>query len=656
METARRKEISRLVEPRRSEANGKRPGAPAAVPVPVAALAVPVPVTALAPAAPVAAPAAPAAAPAVPVRVAAPAPAAPAAPASRRKRQSPVGRRFGDLILADGLVTPEQFEHALAEQKKTNEKLGEILVRLGLITEQQLVHFLSSQYGIPEVTFPEKIAPETIRLIPARIARKYSVVPIGRTIGSVTVAVADPTNLSALDDVAFLTGLKVVPTIASPSIIRQAIERHYEATPATMADVLSEVEAEVAEVEILEGRDTAAHVDLNELRSSADQVPVVRLVNSILLDAITRGASDVHMDPSEHIFRVRFRVDGILHEVMTPPKRVEPAVVSRLKIMANLDIAERRLPQDGRIKLRQNGHEVDFRMSVLPALFGESVTLRILDKSALKVDLTQLGFEQASLDEFRKAIQSPNGLILITGPTGAGKTTTLYSALNAVNSPDRNIVTVEDPVEYELQGITQVQVSEEIGRTFATALRSFLRHDPDVILVGEMRDQETAQIAVRAALTGHLVLSTLHTNSAAQTISRLQDMGVPPFLVASSLRVVVAQRLARKVCQKCREPYQLDEASLVQYGHAPLGLGGCTVYKGKGCTTCHGTGMKGRVALYEVLPVSPEIRGLILNSTFASEIQDVASKQGMKTLRETGLLKVLQGVTTVEEILRVTSE
>jgi type IV pilus assembly protein PilB len=604
METARRTEITRLFEFGRSEGNGKET----------------------------------------------------AVPQARPARQNPVGRRFGDLILADGLVTQEQFEQALLEQKKTKEKLGEILVRLGLITEEQLVHFLSSQYGIPEVTFPEKIAPEIIRLIQPRIARKYGVVPIGRTLGSVTVAVADPTNLSALDDVAFMTGLKVVPAIASPSIIRQAIEHHYELSPLTMADVLSEVEAEAAEVEVLEGQDISAHVDLNELRSSADQVPVVRLVNSILLDAIKRGASDVHMDPSEHTFRIRFRVDGILHEVMTPPKRVEPAVVSRLKIMANLDIAERRLPQDGRVKLRQSGREVDFRMSVLPSLFGESVTLRILDKSALKVDLTQLGFEQASLDEFRKAIQSPNGLILITGPTGAGKTTTLYSALNAVNSPDRNIVTVEDPVEYELPGITQVQVNEEIGRTFAAALRSFLRHDPDVILVGEMRDQETAQIAVRAALTGHLVLSTLHTNSAAQTISRLQDMGVPPFLVASSVRVVVAQRLARKVCQDCRVPYEVHEKSLVQYGHTPLGLGGCTVYKGRGCTTCHGTGMKGRVALYEVLPVTPEIRGLVLNSTFAGEIQDVASKQGMKTLREAGLLKVLQGVTTVEEVLRVTSE
>ncbi len=576
--------------------------------------------------------------------------------ASKPSAQTAVGRRFGDLILAEGLVTQEQFDQALAEQKKTNEKLGEILVRLGLITEEQLVHFLSRQYGIPEVTFPEKIAAEIIKLIPARIARKYGVVPIGRTIGSVTLAVADPTNLSALDDVAFMTGLKVVPAIASPSVIRNAIGSYYEPAPSTMADVLSEMQAEMTEVELIEGQETSPQVDLNELRSSADQVPVVRLVNSILLDAVRRGASDIHMDPGEGSFRVRFRVDGLLHEVMTPPKRVEPAVVSRLKIMSNLDIAERRLPQDGRIKLRQSGREVDFRVSILPSLFGESVTLRLLDKQALRVDMTQLGFEADSLTEFEKAIRSPHGMILITGPTGAGKTTTLYSALHAVNSRDRNILTVEDPVEYDLPGVTQVQVNEEIGRSFAAALRSFMRHDPDVILVGEMRDQETAQIAVRAALTGHLVLSTLHTNSAAQTIARLADMGIPPFLVSSSLRLVVAQRLARKVCQECREPYEADEESLLQYGHAPLGIKRCTLYKGKGCATCHFTGMKGRTALYEVLPITQEIRSLILNNTFASEIQDVASKQGMKTLREAGLLKVLEGQTTVEEVLRVTSE
>jgi type IV pilus assembly protein PilB len=577
-------------------------------------------------------------------------------PSVRTGVQNPVGRRFGDLILADGLITQEQFDQALAEQKKTSEKLGEILIRLGLITENQLVHFLSRQYGIPEVTFPEKIAPEIIKLIPSRIARKYGVVPIGRTIGSVTLAVADPTNLSALDDVAFMTGLKVAPAIAPPSIIRQALERYYEAQPGTMADVLSEMEAEASEVEVVEGQATSPQVDLNELRSSADQVPVVRLVNTILLDAVRRGASDIHLDPSEASFRVRFRVDGMLHEVMTPPKRVEPAVVSRIKIMANCDIAERRLPQDGRIRLRQSDREVDFRVSILPSLFGESVTLRILDKQALRVDMTQLGFDATGLSELEKAIKSPHGMVLITGPTGAGKTTTLYSALHAVNSHDRNIVTAEDPVEYDLPGITQVQVNEEIGRTFAATLRQFMRHDPDVILVGEMRDQETAQIAVRAALTGHLVLSTLHTNSAAQTIPRLTDMGVPPFLVSSSLLLVVAQRLARKVCTECREPYEADEETLIPYGHVPLGRGRCTLYKGKGCETCHFTGMKGRTALYEVLPVTAEIRSLILNSTFAGEIQDVAAKQGMKTLREAGLLKVLQGLTTVEEVLRVTSE
>ncbi len=579
-----------------------------------------------------------------------------AAPQGRNASQSAVGRRFGDLILADGLVTQEQFEQALAEQKKTNEKLGEILVRLGLITEEQLVHFLSRQYGIPEVAFPEKIAPEIIKLIPARIARKYGVAPIGRTLGSVTLAVADPTNLSALDDVAFMTGLKVVPAIALPSIIRQAIEHYYEKAPSTIADALSDVEAEAAEIELIEGQQTNASVDLNALRSSADEVPVVRLVNSILLDAMRRDASDVHIDPGDGTLTIRYRIDGILHEVMAPPKRVEAALVSRLKIMANLDIAERRLPQDGRIKLRQHGREIDFRVSMVPSIFGESVVLRILDKQALKADLSQLGFEPAALGEFQKAVNAPHGLIVITGPTGSGKTTTLYSALNTINAKERNIVTVEDPVEYELAGATQVQVCDEIGRTFGAALRSFLRHDPDVILVGEMRDQETAQIAVRAALTGHLVLSTLHTNSAGESISRLTDMGVPPFLLSSSLRLVVAQRLARKVCYECREPYELDEESLIQYGHTPLGLGRRTVYKGKGCATCHETGMKGRVALYEVLPVTQEIRGLVLNSTFAGEIQDVAAKQGMKTLREAGLLKVLQGVTTVEEVLRVTSE
>ena len=576
--------------------------------------------------------------------------------APRGPSQAPVGRRFGDLLVSDRLVTQEQFDLALAEQKRTGDKLSEILIRLGLITEDRLVHFLSRQYGIPEVAFPERIAPEIIKLIPSRIARKYGVMPIGRTIGSVTLAVADPTNLSALDDVAFMTGLKVVPTIASPSIIRRAIERYYENAPPAIADVLSEVEAEAAELEIIKAQESTSQVDLNELRSSADDMPIIKLVNSMLLDALRRGASDIHVDPGDGTLAIRYRIDGLLHEVMSPPKRVEPALVSRIKIMANLDIAERRLPQDGRIKLRQHSREIDFRVSVLPSIFGESVVLRLLDKQALTTDLAQLGFEPDALGDFQKAIQCTHGLIVITGPTGSGKTTTLYSALHTVNSKDRNIVTVEDPVEYELAGATQVQVSDEIGRTFAAALRSFLRHDPDVILVGEMRDQETAQIAVRAALTGHLVLSTLHTNSAAESISRLTDMGVPSFLLSSSLRLVVAQRLARKVCQECREPYESDEEVLIQYGHAPLGVRRCTFYKGRGCHACHFTGMKGRIALYEVLPVTPEVRGVILSRPLAGEIQEVAAKQGMRTLREAGLRKVLEGVTTVEEVLRVTTE
>jgi len=575
--------------------------------------------------------------------------------APRGQSQAPVGRRFGDLLVSDRLVTQEQLDLALADQKRTGEKLGEILVRLRLLTEDRLIHFLSRQYGIPEVTFPEKIAPEIIKLIPDRIARKYGVVPIGRTIGSVTLALADPTNLSALDDVAFMTGLKVVPTIASPSVIRRAIERYYETAPKAIADVLSEVEAESAELEIIKAQE-AGQVNLSDLRTAADDMPIIRLVNSVLLDALRRGASDIHIDPGDGTLAIRYRIDGILHEVMAPPKRVEPALVSRIKIMASLDIAERRLPQDGRIKLRQQSREIDFRVSVLPSIFGESVVLRLLDKRALATDLSQLGFETAALGEFQKAMQCPHGLVVITGPTGSGKTTTLYSALHTVNSKDRNIVTVEDPVEYELVGATQVQVSDEIGRTFAAALRSFLRHDPDVILVGEMRDQETAQIAVRAALTGHLVLTTLHTNSAGETISRLMDMGVPSFLLSSSLRLVVAQRLARKVCQECREPYEGNEEMLIQYGHTPLGGKPCTFYKGRGCHACHNTGMKGRIALYEVLPVTPEIRGLILGKPLAGEIQEVAAKQGMKTLREAGLLKVLEGVTTVEEVLRVTTE
>jgi len=407
-------------------------------------------------------------------------------------------------------------------------------------------------------------------------------------------------------------------------------------------------------VEVLEGEDGAVKIDVIELKESADEAPVVKLVNMVLVEAIQKGASDIHWEPYEKVFRIRTRIDGVLHELLTPAKRLEPAIISRIKIMANLDISERRLPQDGRIKLRYASREIDFRVSTLPTIFGEKAVLRILDRESLKLDLGQLGFEGWALEQFQKAIRQPYGMILITGPTGSGKTTTLYSAIHTINSPDINIMTVEDPVEYNLKGVNQVQINEGIGRTFAMALRAFLRQDPDVILVGETRDLETAQIAIRAALTGHLVFSTLHTNDAPSSITRLVDMGIPSFLVASSLVLVVAQRLGRRVCKNCREPYQTDEELLVPYGHVLTRGGPCTLYKGRGCPTCNFTGMKGRSGIYEVMPVTPELREMILRNASAAEMRDLAQKQGMATLRQAGLAKVLDGSMAIEEVLRVT--
>jgi len=571
------------------------------------------------------------------------------------KARQPVSRRLGDLLVADGLITQEQLQRALHEQKGSNEKLGTILIRLGILQEDQLIGFLSRQYSIPSITLSQlDIDPEVLKLVPAHIARKHEVLPIKRQGNTLTIAMADPTNVFALDDVAFMTNLQVLPVVGSQGAIRQAIERLYETQGSTLSEVITAIEEET-DVEVVQDEEvTPAKLDVFELKESADEAPVVRLVNMLLVDAIRRGASDIHLEPYEKVFRVRFRIDGVLHEMMTPPKRLEPAIVSRIKIMSNLDIAERRLPQDGRIKLRYATREIDFRVSTLPTIFGEKAVMRILDKEALKLDLTQLGFDSWSLEEFQKAIRSPYGMILITGPTGSGKTTTLYSAIHTVNSPDINIMTAEDPVEYNLKGVNQVQVNEEIGRTFAAALRSFLRQDPDVILVGETRDLETAQISIRAALTGHLVFTTLHTNDCPSTIARLLDMGIPPFLVSSSLLLILAQRLARKICKECKEPYEADEESLVPYGHTPEGRGKCTFYKGKGCPTCNFTGMKGRVAIYEVMPTTQEIRDLILRNAPTAEIREVARQQGMKTLREAGLRKVIEGTTTVEEVLRVT--
>jgi type IV pilus assembly protein PilB len=565
----------------------------------------------------------------------------------------PVSRRLGDLLVGEGLIKQEDLRRALSEQKGTSEKLGSILVRLNLVSEEQLIGFLSRQYGIPSITLSQlDIDPDVLRLVPAQLAKKYEVIPIERTGNALTLAMADPTNVFALDDVAFLTNLQVLPVVASQGAIRKAIDRTYDSQTTAISNVLTELDTDVATVQLV--GDEERVVSAIELKESADEAPLVRLVNMVLVDAIQKSASDVHWEPYEKVFRVRFRIDGVLHEMLTPPKRLEAAILSRLKIMSNLDIAERRLPQDGRIKLRYNNRDIDFRVSVLPTIFGEKAVLRILDKDSLKLDLTQLGFDEWSLTQFQAAIRQPYGMVLITGPTGSGKTTTLYSAIHTLNAPDVNIMTAEDPVEYNLKGVNQVQINDAVGRTFAASLRSFLRQDPDVILVGETRDLETAQIAIRAALTGHLVFSTLHTNDCPSTVARLTDMGIPPFLVSSSLLLIVAQRLARRVCPACREPYDADEAALVPYGHVPTGVGATSFYKGRGCQSCNFTGMKGRIAIYEVLPVNAELRDLILHSAPAAELAATAKKHGMKTLRQAGLTKVLEGTTTVEEVLRVT--
>src|SRR5262245_56529510 len=577
------------------------------------------------------------------------------ASASTERRPAPVGR-LGHRLVAEGLISAEQLQRALAAQKGTRDKLGSVLIRMNYLTEEKLLAFLTRQYNVPSIALSQlDIDPEVLKLVPAQLAERLQVLPVKRNGNVLTLAMADPTNVLALDDVAFFTNLQIQPVVASEMAIRQATERVYGNQGDSMADMMSELEEAEADVEVLEGQDEfATKTDVFELKESADEAPVVRLMNMILVDAIRRGASDIHLEPYEKVFRVRFRIDGVLQEIMGPPKRLEAALTSRVKIMANLDIAERRLPQDGRIKLRYHQREIDFRVSTLPTIFGEKTVMRILDKESLQLDLTKLGFDNWCLEQFTRGIQNPYGMIMITGPTGSGKTTTLYSAIHTINSPDINIMTAEDPVEYNLKVGNQVQVNDEIGRKFVAALRGFLRQDPDVILVGETRDLETAQIAIRAALTGHLVLTTVHTNDRPSTIARLLDMGIPPFLVSSALVLILAQRLARRVCNDCKEPYEADEEMLVPYGHVPQGLGEVTFYRGKGCQACSFTGMKGRVAVYEVMPITQEIRDLILRNAPTVEIREMAQSQGMRSLRQNALQKVLEGTTTVDEVLRVT--
>ncbi|OLC43333.1 MAG: type II secretion system protein GspE [Gemmatimonadetes bacterium 13_1_40CM_4_65_7] len=559
--------------------------------------------------------------------------------------------KLGEILLREGLITQEQLRKALLEQKNTGMRLGYTLVKLGFIEETEVSKMLARQYRMPAVDLSRfEVDPKILKLLPPDIATKHTVLPLKREGRTLTVAIADPNNVTAIEDIKFITRCDVFPVIAGEYTLRNAIDRYYQQSDAQLQSLLKSVEAEEEDLEVVEDQEDE-DVKKEDL---ADDAPVVKLINGLLTDAVKRGASDIHIEPFEHEMRVRYRVDGALQEVMKPPVKMRAALTSRVKIMAQLNIAERRVPQDGRIKLKMGTRVIDFRVSTLPVLFGEKIVLRILDKGNLTLDLKTFGFEPHAESDLLKAILNPYGMVLVTGPTGSGKTTTLYSALSRINQIDVNIMTAEDPVEYNLKGVNQLQVNDEIGRTFAAALRSFLRQDPDVVLVGEARDLETAQIAIRAALTGHLVLTTVHTNDCPSTVARLLDMGIPPFLVSSALLLILAQRLARRVCSDCKEPYEADEESLLPYGHVPEGLGKVAFYRGKGCQTCNFTGMKGRVAIYEVMPVSQELRDLILRNAPTAEIRDVAQSQGMRSLRQNALQKVLEGVTTVDEVLRVT--
>ncbi len=559
--------------------------------------------------------------------------------------------RLGELLVKHNLITKEQLTQALQQQDTSGGRIGANLVKLGFISEDEITAFLSRQYGVPSINLAQfEVDANVTKLIDGDMAQKYQVLPINRTGGVLTVVMADPSNIFAIDDIKFKTGLRVEPVVAAESAIRNAINRYYD--NAGMVDELLKKTVEDVDM-VEEGED---QVNVSELAQATEDAPVVKLVNLVLTDAIKKGASDIHLEPYEKTFRVRFRIDGVLYDVMQPPMKLKAAITSRVKIMATLDIAERRLPQDGRIKIKVGQREMDFRVSTLPTLFGEKVVLRLLDKSNLQLDMTKLGFEPQSLKDFEEAILMPYGMILVTGPTGSGKTTTLYSALNRINKIDTNIMTAEDPVEFNLPGINQVQMKPDIGLNFAAALRAFLRQDPDVIMVGEIRDYETAEIAIKAALTGHLVLSTLHTNDAPGTVSRLLNMGVEPFLVSASCNLILAQRLLRKVCSNCKEETKVPANALVDLGFAPEEAKAIKTYKGKGCANCSDTGYKGRIALYEVMVIRDNIKELILQGASTAELREAGRKNGMRTLRESGLQKIREGLTTIEEVLRVTTK
>jgi type IV pilus assembly protein PilB len=560
--------------------------------------------------------------------------------------------RLGELLVREKLISLQQLRRAQDEQRQTGANLGYTLQKLGFISDGEITNFLSAQYRLPAINLDEyEIDADIIKLVGRDVCEKHRIIPVSRSGQSLIVAMADPTNLHAIDDIKFLTGYNVEPVVASETAIQTAIDRYYSSGP-SYEEVMADFELEDQDIDF-----AAEEEDVNalELEKASADAPVVRLVNVVLLNAIRKGASDIHVEPYEKRLRVRYRIDGVLHEEMSPPLRLRNAIVSRLKIMSQLDIAERRLPQDGRIKLKLGkGREMDFRVSVLPTMWGEKVVMRLLDKGNLQLDMQKLGFDAAPLEDFQWAINQPWGMVLVTGPTGSGKTTTLYSALSELNKPGVNISTAEDPVEYNLHGINQVQMHDEIGLNFAMALRAFLRQDPDIIMVGEIRDFETAEIAVKAALTGHLVLSTLHTNDAPATISRLLNMGVEPFLITASVNLVLAQRLARKVCVDCKFEQPMDVRALLDMGFTEEQAQGTRIMKGRGCNTCNGTGYKGRIALYEVMRFSDDLKEMVLQGASTAELKAAAIKRGMVTLRMAGIRKVIEGMTTPEEVLRVT--
>jgi type IV pilus assembly protein PilB len=592
--------------------------------------------------------------------------------------------RIGELLLKEKRITPDQLQQALDHQKASGGKLGFNLVKMGFVKDEEITALLSKQYGVPSINLAQfDIDAAVIKLIPAETAQKYQIIPLSRAGATLTIAMTDPTNVFAMDDIKFMTGYNVEPVVASEIAIIEAIQKYYPAAAKIAAgkaaapvkepgqslpnvstleiatkgleELQASLDTDASDVEVLE---ELQEISADALAKQGEEAPVVRLVNVVLMSAIQKGASDIHIEPYEKELRVRYRIDGLLYNIMSPPMKFRDAISSRIKIMSKLDIAEKRLPQDGRIKIRFNEHgtqkEIDFRVSVLPTLFGEKIVMRLLDKDKLMLDMTRLGFEAESLAKFETAIQRPWGMVLVTGPTGSGKTNTLYSSIAKINTPETNIMTAEDPVEFNLAGINQVQVKESIGLNFAAALRSFLRQDPNIILVGEIRDFETAEIAVKAALTGHLVLSTLHTNDAPSTINRLMNMGIEPFLVASSVHLICAQRLVRRVCSNCKEPAPLPPPALVQAGFSADLANEVTPMKGRGCDRCNQTGYKGRVGLYEVMEIADELRELILVGASGLELRRKAVDEGMLTLRQSGLRKVKEGVTTIEEVVRET--